>query len=76
MMCVMKSLRHCLQPHAGLALDRLRQQPVAPVMGIIKARLDFRRFSLRGVAVVAPEWTLVCVADNFSRCHRRAVVTA
>ena len=52
------------------ALYRLRQQTVEPVFGIIKEVLGFRRFSLRGLAGVELEWTLVCLVYNLRRLHR------
>lgn len=49
---------------------KLRQQTVEPVFGIIKQALGFRRFSLRGLAKVNLEWTLVSLAYNLKRLHR------
>src|SRR5208282_2044608 len=69
-------MRHRLQTHAGRALYRLRQQTVEPVFGIIKEALGFRRFSLRGLAAVELEWTLVCLAYNLRRLHRLQVATS
>jgi len=43
---------------------RLRKQTVEPVFGQIKAARGFRRFSLRGLAKAASEWSLVCTAHN------------
>ena len=37
------------------------------MLGIIKAALGFRRFSLRGLAQVRTEGTLVTLADNLKR---------
>jgi hypothetical protein len=54
----------------GRARYRLRQQTVEPVFGIIKEALGFRRFSLRGLAKVSLEWTLVSLAYNLRRLHR------
>jgi transposase len=69
-------MRHRLQTRAGRALYRLRHQTVEPVFGIIKEVLGFRRFSLRGLAAVELEWTLVCLAYNLRRLHRLQVATA
>jgi transposase len=69
-------MRHRLQTQAGRALYRLRQQTVEPVFGIIKEALGFRRFSLRGLAAVELEWTLVCLAYNLRRLHRLQVAAA
>ena len=38
-----------------------------PESGIIKEVMGFRRFSLRGLANVSLEWTLVCVSYNLKR---------
>lgn len=43
---------------------RLRKQTVEPVFGQIKAARSFFRFSLRGLAKAASEWSLVCTAHN------------
>lgn len=53
----------------GRARYKLRQQTVEPVFGIIKEAMGFRRFSLRGNAKVAVEWTLVCLAYNVRRLY-------
>jgi len=63
-------MRHRLKTTAGKTLYKLRQQTVEPVFGIIKAVLGFRQFHLRGLAKVALEWTLVCLAYNLKRLHR------
>ena len=60
-------MAHRLQTASGKALYKLRKQTVEPVFGIIKEVLGFRRFSLRGRAKVALEWTLVCVSYNLKR---------
>lgn len=51
-------------------LYRLRKQTVEPVFGIIKSIMGFRRFSLRGLAKVTTEWTLVALAYNCKRMAR------
>jgi len=58
-----------LQTAVGKAIYRLRKATVEPVIGIIKAVLGFRQFSLRGLAVVNDEWALVCLAFNLKRLH-------
>ena len=55
---------------------KLRQQTVEPVFGIIKQALGFRRFSLRGLAKVNLEWTLVSLAYNLKRLHRLGATLA
>ena len=59
-----------LQTEIGRAIYRLRKMTVVePVMGLIKEVLGFRQFSLRGLAAVAGEWCLVCLAFNLKRLH-------
>jgi transposase len=61
---------HRVSTKAGRARYKLRQQTVEPVFGIIKEAMGFRRFSLRGLAKVSLEWTLVTLAYNLRRLHR------
>lgn len=58
-----------LQTEIGKAIYGLRKCTVEPVIGIIKEILGFRQFSLRGLAKVAGEWCLVCLAWNLKRLH-------
>ena len=58
-----------LRTEIGQAIYRLRKCTVEPVIGIIKAVLGFRQFSLRGLAAAAGEWALVCLAFNLKRMH-------
>jgi transposase len=58
-----------LRTDIGQAIYRLRKCTVEPVIGIIKEVLGFRQFSLRGLAAVAGEWCLVCLAFNLKRMH-------
>lgn len=62
-----QQLAHKLQTKAGRATYELRKQTVEPVFGIIKSVLGFRQFSLRGLAGVSGEWSLVCLAWNLKR---------
>jgi hypothetical protein len=63
-------MAHRTTTTAGRQRYKLRQQTVEPTFGIIKEVLGFRRFSLRGEAKVALEWTLVTLAFNLKRLHR------
>jgi hypothetical protein len=63
----MQSMAHRLKTKAGRATYALRKQTVEPVFGIIKSVLGFRQFSLRGLAKVTGEWSLVCLAWNIKR---------
>lgn len=69
-------MRHRVSRSEGKAKYKLRQQTVEPVFGIIKETMGFRRFSLRGLAKVGLEWTLVCLAYNLARLHRMEMATA
>jgi hypothetical protein len=62
-------MAHKLQTEIGKAIYGLRKSTVEPVIGIIKEVLGFRQFSLRGLAVAAGEWCLVCLAWNLKRLH-------
>ena len=63
----LEHLAHRVATQAGRLRYRQRQQTVEPVFGIIKEALGFRRFSLRGLAKVRLEWTLVTLAYNLKR---------
>jgi transposase len=58
-----------LRTQIGQAIYRLRKCTVEPVIGIIKAVLGFRQFSLRGLDAADGEWCLVCLAFNLKRMH-------
>lgn len=64
-----EQLAHRTATRAGRERYKLRQQTIEPVFGIIKAVLGFRCFSLRGLAKVSLEWTLVTLAYNLKRLH-------
>lgn len=72
----MEVMRHRVSTREGKAKYKLRQQTVEPVFGIIKEAMGFRRFSLRGLAKVGLEWTLVCLAYNLKRLHRMEMAAA
>lgn len=63
----LEQMAHRVATKAGRQRYRQRQQTVEPVFGIIKEALGFRRFSLRGLAKVRLEWTLVTLAYNLKR---------
>ena len=43
-----------------------------PVFGQIKEGRGFRRFSLRGLAPVGAEWSIVCTCHNLLKLFRNA----
>jgi hypothetical protein len=62
-----EQMAHRVATKAGRQRYKQRQQTVEPVFGIIKAAMGFRRFSLRGLAKVRLEWSLVTLAYNLKR---------
>ena len=62
-----EKMRHGLLTMAGRALYAQRKCTVEPVIGIIKAILGFRQFSLRGLENVKGELNLVAMAWNLKR---------
>jgi transposase len=62
-----------LQTAIGKAIYGLRKSTVEPIIGIIKAVLGFRQFSLRGLDAVSDEWALVCLAFNLKRLHSLSI---
>ena len=65
-----EKMAYKLKTELGKAIYRLRKCTVEPVLGIIQEVLGFRQFLLRGMAVAAGEWTLVCLGFNLKRMHR------
>ncbi len=68
-----EKMAYKLKTEVGKAIYRLRKCTVEPVLGIIQEVLGFRQFLLRGMAVVAREWTLVCLGFNLKRMHRLGI---
>ena len=62
-----EKMRHLLLTMTGRALYARRKCTVEPVIGIIKAILGFRQFSLRGLENVKGELNLVALAWNLKR---------
>ena len=62
-----EKMRHWLLTMAGRVLYAQRKCTVEPVIGIIKAILGFRQFSLRGLENVKGELNLVAMAWNLKR---------
>lgn len=65
-----EQMRHKLKTPEGHALYKLRKAIVEPVFGQIKEERGFRRFSFRGLAQVAAEWTLICLTHNLLKLFR------
>jgi len=62
-----EAMAHRLKTPEGRARYALRKQTPEPVFGIIKSVMGFRQFSLRGLANVRGEWSLVTLAWNMKR---------
>jgi len=62
-----EAMAYRLKTPQGRNLYALRKQTPEPVFGIIKSVLGFRQFSLRGLANVRGEWSLVTMAWNIKR---------
>ncbi len=67
---VREQMRHKLNTPAGQAVYKLRKAIVEPVCGQLKEGRGFRRFSFRGLAQVAAEWTLICLTHNLLKLFR------
>jgi len=61
------AMAHRLATPPGRRDYALRKQTPEPVFGIIKSVMGFRQFSLRGLANVRGEWSLVTLAWNVKR---------
>jgi Transposase DDE domain len=67
------AMKHRLKTTEGKAFYAKRKSTVAPVVGISKEVMGFRRFLWRGLDAVKGEWRLVCLAFNSKRlCVLRA----
>ncbi len=67
---VREQMRHKLNTPEGQAVYQMRKAIVEPVFGQIKEGRGFRRFSVRGLAQVAAEWTLICLTHNLLKLFR------
>ena len=66
-----EGMKACMRSERGQASQSMRSTTVEPVFGWIKTTLGFTRFNLRGLAKVALEWELVCLAHNMQLLHRK-----
>lgn len=65
-----KYMRAKLETPTGKQIYARRKWTVEPVFGQIKEARRFRRFSLRGRAKAAAEWTFVCLTHNLLKLFR------
>jgi len=61
---VWREMRQKLSTEEGRRIYSRRKVIAEPVFGQAKEARHFRRFSLRGLAKVRGEWTLVCLCSN------------
>lgn len=66
----MLAMRARLQQPGPQAKYRLRKQTVEPVFGVLKRKMGFTHFRLRGFAGAEIEWQLATLAYNCRRLHR------
>ena len=59
-----------LKTPEGHSQYKKRKETIEPAFGIIKSRLGFRQFLMRGIEKVGIEWNLVTMAYNMKRLHR------
>jgi transposase len=71
---VAEQMRAKLATPSARAVYARRKQIVEPVFGQIKEARGFRRFSFRGRARVAAEWTLICLTHNLLKLFRGRAV--
>lgn len=64
-----EAMKHRLNTQKGKALYAKRKSTVETVFGIIKQRLGFRQFHVRGLESVQSEWNLVSIGWNLKRMH-------
>jgi transposase len=67
---VAEQMRAKLTWPSARAIYARRKAIVEPVFGQIKEARGFRRFSFRGRARVAAEWTLICLTHNLLKLFR------
>jgi transposase len=71
-----KKMREKLATPEGKAIYNLRRQTVEPVFGMMKTRLQMRRFLRRGHAGVKAEFLLACITHNLGKILRYGRVAA
>ena len=72
----LEQMRAKLSTPRGRAIYAQRKSTVEPVFGQIKECRGFRQFSLRGLAPVAAEWSIVCTCHNLLKLFRNAPAAA
>jgi transposase len=67
---VKEKMAHRLTTPEGHGQYKKRKETIEPAFGIIKSRLGFRQFLMRGLEKLGIEWNLVTLAYNLKRLYR------
>ena len=67
---VKEQMAYRLKTPEGHSQHKKRKETIEPALGIIKSRLGFRQFLMRGIEKVGIEWNLVTMAYNMKRLRR------
>ena len=67
---VKEKMAYRLKTPEGHCQYKKRKETIEPAFGIIKSRLGFRQFLMRGLEKVGIEWDLVTLAYNMKRLHK------
>ena len=67
---VKEKMAYRLKTPEGHCQYKKRKETIEPAFGIIKSRLGFRQFLMRGPEKVGIEWDLVTLAYNMKRLHK------
>jgi len=70
------TMRAKVRSAVGHALYKMRKAIVEPVFGQIKGVRGLRRFSMRGLAAVEGEWSLIALTHNLLKLWRSRALTA
>jgi transposase len=69
-----ENMAYRLKTPEGHRQYKKRKETIEPAFGIIKARLGFRQFLMRGLENVGIEWNLVTLAYNMKRLYRMVCI--
>ena len=67
---VKEKMAYRLKTPEGHGQYKKRKETIEPAFGIIKSRLGFRQFLMRGIEKVGIEWNLVTLAYNVKRLYK------
>ncbi|MFQ6052544.1 MAG: IS1182 family transposase [Candidatus Hydrothermarchaeota archaeon] len=64
---IVQEMKERVESEEGKERLSERKTDVEPVIGNIKQNMGHRGFSLRGIAAVRGEWTMICIAHNLKK---------